>query len=405
LKIQGFIYLLDSGRSLYSRLFLFCFTLKMMRHLVVFWVLLFDIRYAGVQAQTAIWKFPTQGEGLQANTIDTVLLDWTSTLPSTILRMWCQNGTDGGNFALGASVSLLRLKVRVELKCIVCSASSFYVDSTGPFKYVMETYEPNETAFPLSCHAELAADPLGSGFDSPAGIVWSSDSAQAAKTISQTQAASSVTVTVVSTPSPSSTPTSVPPSTTGSTTTDSLSQSTTPTPSTKQPTTLSTKSSESPSGATTASQPSTSASPNNTGAIVGGAIGCVALLSFIILALLFLRKYQRDRASSSSIAAEPSKRGFYLFNVYKKRGAKARITGVFEKEGDYGAYEKEGTRLSHGGGVQEKEGSGASRWGQVHELQGIATWKKTMSRGESWAGGEEDHAMRYSPVELPGGSN
>lgn len=55
--------------------------------------------------------------------------------------------------------------------------------------------------------------------------------------------------------------------------------------------------------------------------------------------------------------------------------------------------------------MQEKEGSGASRWGQVHELQGIATWKKTMSRGGSWAGGEEDHAMRYSPVELPGGSN
>jgi hypothetical protein len=86
-----------------------CFTLEMMRHLAIFWVL-FDIRYAGVQAQTAIWKFPTQGEGIQANMIDTVLLDWTSTLPSTILRMWCQNGTDRGNFALGSSVSLVRLK-------------------------------------------------------------------------------------------------------------------------------------------------------------------------------------------------------------------------------------------------------------------------------------------------------
>lgn len=193
-----------------------------MRHLVVFGVLLFDIRYAGVQAQTAIWTFPTQGEGLQANMIDTVLLDWTSTLPSTILRMWCQNGTDAGNFDLGSSGSLLRLKVRVELTCTVCPVRSFYVDSiyvdsTGPFKYVMETYDPNETAFPLSCHAELAADPLGSGFDSPAGIVWSSDSAQAAKTISQTQAASSVTATVVLTPSPSATPTSAPPTSTTNT--------------------------------------------------------------------------------------------------------------------------------------------------------------------------------------------
>lgn len=67
-------------------------------------------------------EVPTQAKGLQANTADTVLLNWTSTLPSTILPMWCQDGTDGGNFALGSSVSFLQLKTRVELTCIVCSA-------------------------------------------------------------------------------------------------------------------------------------------------------------------------------------------------------------------------------------------------------------------------------------------
>lgn len=88
----------------------------MTRRLVVFWVLLFlDIRYAGVQAQKAVWKTPTNGENLEANTIDSVLLDWTSTLPTTILRMWCQNKTDSNNLVLGSLVLLPQLKARVKL--------------------------------------------------------------------------------------------------------------------------------------------------------------------------------------------------------------------------------------------------------------------------------------------------
>ncbi|KAE9376881.1 hypothetical protein N431DRAFT_555177 [Stipitochalara longipes BDJ] len=309
-----------------------------MRHLVVFWALLCHIRYAAVQAQTAIWKFPTQGEDIQANAIDTVLLDWTSTLPSTILRMWCVNGTDG---------------VTQDL------ASSFVVNSTGPFPYILETYDPNETSFPLLCHAELASSPLGSGVDSPAGITWHSDPAEAAKTISQTRTASSVTVTTSSSSS----------STTRSTTTNSLPQSTTPTPT----------GSGSPSSPTTAPQPSTPASPNNTGPIVGGVIGGIALISFIILALLFLRKYRRDHTSSSLSATEPSKQGFHLSSFYKKGGPKAGTTGIFEKEGDHGAYEKDATGLSEGT--------------KVPELQGSVAWKKPPSRG--------DDAIHYHPVELP----
>jgi hypothetical protein len=218
-----------------------------------------------------------------------------------------------------------------------------------------------------------------------------------------------VTVTVVTTPSsPSSTAISTSSSsqasTTGLSTAVPIPQSTTATSSTKQPTTLSTNGSQSLSGATTGSQPSASVTPNNTGAIVGGAIGGVALLSFIIFALLFLRKYQRDHTASPK-ATETSKRGFYLFNSYNKRGPKAQTSGIFEKEGDYGAHEKDGTRWSFWGRVPEKEGSRVSRPGHVHELQGSAAWRKTMSREGIWVGGLEDHAMQNGPVELPGGSH
>ncbi|OBT72716.1 hypothetical protein VF21_08831 [Pseudogymnoascus sp. 05NY08] len=342
-----------------------------MRRLVVLWVgvLLFDIRYAGVQAQKAVWKTPVKGENLEANTIDSVLLDWTSTLPTTILRMWCQNKTDANNLVL---------------------ASSFYVDSKGPFKYVMEKYLQDKTEFPLACHAELAENPVGGGTDCPAAIVWSSNAAEAAKTVSQKTAAPTVTVTPSPSstpiPTPSATPSSTPPSTTDSTTTDSPSKSTTPpsstgteetskssTNSSGEPATLPTKIAETPLGATTAPIAPAPASPNNTGAIIGGAIGGVALIAFIILAVLFLRKFQRNRAASP-IPTESTRRSFYLFNAYNKRGPKARTTGVFEKEGEYGL------------GIQEKEGSDVSRGGRVYELP------------------ESRRERRYSPVELPGSS-
>ncbi|KFY21694.1 hypothetical protein V493_07193 [Pseudogymnoascus sp. VKM F-4281 (FW-2241)] len=342
-----------------------------MRRLVAFWALLLDIRYVGVHAQKAVWKTPVKGEGLKPNTIDTVLLDWTSTLPTTILRMWCQNKTDANNLFL---------------------ASSFYVESNGPFEYIMEDFLQDNTEFPLACHAELAEKPVGAGTDCPAAIVWSSNAAEAAKTVSQTKAAPTVTVT----PSPSSTPPSSTPSPTPSSTPESSSADSTITgspsksttaisstgteesakPSTNSSdssTTLPTENAENPSAATTAPIPAASSSPNNIGAIVGGAIGGVALISFIILAVLFLRKFQRNRAATP-VAAESTRRSFYLFNSHNKRGLKARTTGVFEKEGEYGL------------GIQEKEASGVPRNGRIYELP--------ENRGE----------RRFSPVELPGSS-
>jgi len=109
-------------------------------------------------------------------------------------------------------------------------------------------------------------------------------------------------------------------------------------------------------------------------------IGGLALVSFIVLALLFLRKYRRDHSASSLGSTEPSKGGFSLSNLYKKGGLGA--TGIFEKEGDNGAYEADGTGLSERNKVPELQGSAASRSG--------------------------DGAIRYhpvSPVELPDHSN
>ncbi|KFY09677.1 hypothetical protein V492_05392 [Pseudogymnoascus sp. VKM F-4246] len=336
---------------------------------VVFWALLFSILYAGVQAQKAVWKSPAKIGLLKANTIDSVLLDWTSTLPTTILRMWCQNKTDSNNLVL---------------------ASSFYVESKGPFEYVMEEYLQDKIEFPMECHAELAQEPVGGGTDCPAAILWSSNAAEAAKTVSETIPASSPTVAVTpsksSTPAPTitpnSTPSLVPPSTANSATTDApnpttppsstVTEDTTkpPTNTSEKPSSLPTKSSENVSSATTTPVPPAPTAPNNTGAIIGAAIGSVALISFIILAVLFLRKFQRNRASSPT-PNESTRRSFYLFNSYNKRGPKARTTGVFEKDGDYGLQ------------AQEKEGSEVSR---VYELP------------------ESQRERRYSPVELPGSS-
>lgn len=102
-------------------------------------------------------------------------------------------------------------------------------------------------------------------------------------------------------------------------------------------------------------------------------IGGITLISFIVIALLFLRKYRRDHAASSLNTSESSKRGFHLSNFYKKGGQQPGIVGGFEKPGDHGPYEVGGS-----GGVSELQGSGA------------------------WRG---DDAIRYHPVELPDRSN
>lgn len=73
----------------------------MMLQRVVFWGLLFGIQYAGVAAQTAIWKTPTKAD-LKANTQDSVWLDWSSTYPAPFLRMQCKS--DGGSLVVGSSL-------------------------------------------------------------------------------------------------------------------------------------------------------------------------------------------------------------------------------------------------------------------------------------------------------------
>ncbi len=215
---------MGGGRSLYSRLFLFLPHSQIdapPNCLLGSSPLRSTCWSAGTKSDLEV---PTQGEGLQANTTDTVLLDWTSTLPSTVLRMWCKNGTDGDNLALGSSIFLLRLKVRVELTCLFAQPAPSMLTLLDPSNMSWKLMNLTKRRFPC----------------------------------------------------------------------------------------------------------------------------------------------------------------FYIFNAYKKRGAKARTTGVFEKDGVYGVYEEEG---------------------HVHEVQGSAAWKKTKSRAESWVGGEEDYTMRYSPVELPAGSS
>jgi len=103
-----------------------------------------------------------------------------------------------------------------------------------------------------------------------------------------------------------------------------------------------------------------------------------------------MRKYRRNRASSSP-DSDDSSNGFNLLNIYKKRGANAPTTGVFEKEGDHGAH--------------EKDGSDVTPQGQVHEVQGSSAWTTPMSPGESWVSGEERHPMIVNPVELPSRSD
>jgi hypothetical protein len=64
-------------------------------------------------------------------------------------------------------------------------------------------------------------------------------------------------------------------------------------------------------------------------------IGGLALLSFIVLAALFLRKYRRDHphAPPAHAATEPSKPGFNLLGFYQKRGGGFSTAKVHEKEG------------------------------------------------------------------------
>ncbi|KFY72386.1 hypothetical protein V499_07473 [Pseudogymnoascus sp. VKM F-103] len=365
--------------------------------------LLLNVQYASA---AATWKTPTTGADLKANTQDSVWLDWTSTYTAPILRMLCKDEANGGNLV---------------------TVSHFEVDTNGPFEYIMDSFlEPNKMKYPLACHAQLAKDEADTaGLDCPVGIVWSYDASKAMKTVSAIQAAAAPTTAkseVASTPTPTPDPvgsasttgspskviappsvaeksttespsqvTTVPPSTTEKpttekSTTDSPSQSTTPpsstdqstdssssqsttnptSSSTDQPSTPSKGSSASDSNTSTAPVATTSSSSNNTGAIVGGVVGGIAVLAFIVFGLLFLRRQKRNRTSFTPVTNnESSIWNFYFFNAQKRREQKMAAGPVYEKEGG----------------------------GMARELEANA------------AGGKGNHAVPYDPVELPVGSN
>ncbi|OBT93447.2 hypothetical protein VE01_08684 [Pseudogymnoascus verrucosus] len=323
--------------------------------------LLLNVQYASA---AATWKTPTTGADLKANTQDSVWLDWTSTYTAPILRMLCKDEANGGNLV---------------------TVSHFEVDTNGPFEYIMDSFlEPNKMKYPLACHAQLAKDEADTaGLDCPVGIVWSYDASKAMKTVSAIQAAAAPTTAkseVASTPTPTPDPvgsasttgspskSTTPPSSTDQSTDSSSSQSTTnPTSSsTDQPSTPSKGSSASDSNTSTAPVATTSSSSNNTGAIVGGVVGGIAVLAFIVFGLLFLRRQKRNRTSFTPVTNnESSIWNFYFFNAQKRREQKMAAGPVYEKEGG----------------------------GMARELEANA------------AGGKGNHAVPYDPVELPVGSN
>ncbi|KFY99015.1 hypothetical protein V498_01055 [Pseudogymnoascus sp. VKM F-4517 (FW-2822)] len=355
---------------------------------VVFWGLLCGIRYVGAAAPTASWTTPTASNGdLKANTQDSVWMDWKSTYDAPVLRMWCWDEAIGGE-ALASSFSVDNNGpfeyIKVELTCVVCLASSFSVDNNGPFEYIMDSFmEPNKMPYPLSCQAELAnGDDDDNGIRCPVKIVWSLDADIAAKTVNA-PAKTTTAAPKTSSLSPSSTQTSVKvgdpkvtgtsglatpsPSNTEQSTTDSPSKPTANlTSNTEQASSPSTGGSESDTNSTTAPAASTSSSSNNTGAIVGGVVGGIAVLSFIIFAFLFLRRQRRNRGSFSASANESSRWNFF-FNFENKQGVKADTGPVYEKEGS----------------------------GMARELEANAA-------GGAW---KANHTAPFSPVELPASSN
>jgi hypothetical protein len=84
----------------------------MMHYLSLLCLFLIDVKY--VRAEVT-WKFPTPGNNIQANAIDTVLLDWNSTLGNLLtLQIWCTNGPDGDPLLPVLGVSTLFLYSNLE---------------------------------------------------------------------------------------------------------------------------------------------------------------------------------------------------------------------------------------------------------------------------------------------------
>lgn len=266
------------------------------------------------------------------------------------------------------------------------SGSQFQVDSTGSYGYVMADDFPAQKDFPVACHAQLAVEANGAGTDGPVGITWTSQVARAAKTLSLTSSGSVVSTTSSpasasnSTPAPVSSPSSSVPVVTGSasksssTVTGSSSGVTAPpTSSLPSPASSRTDSSTSPD-ATNEAIASTDANPassNNVGAIVGGVIGGLALLCFIIFGALFLRKYQRKDDDTS-----PKRAPSHSWWRRTYRTTEMQTGGLHEKDGDVVL-----ARL-------EKDGN------QLHEAVGDMP-----ARHEKEASLVKNR--RYTPIELP----
>ena len=74
--------------------------------LLVLWLCLFVWRISAQEESAtpppAAFDFPV-ADGLIINTIDTVVLQWTSEFQQAFLQMWCQNGSAGNNVVLGRS--------------------------------------------------------------------------------------------------------------------------------------------------------------------------------------------------------------------------------------------------------------------------------------------------------------
>ncbi|KFY09678.1 hypothetical protein V492_05393 [Pseudogymnoascus sp. VKM F-4246] len=333
----------------------------MMLRQIAFWAL-FGIRHVAAEALTVNWQIRSNGGSLKANTQDSVLLDWRSDAATPFLRMLCRNETAGGDAVI---------------------ISAFEVDTNGPFEYIMDSYvEPGTMKLPRLCFPELALDANGrNGVEFRYGIEWSLDESLPVKTVSQATDVPPETSTATS---PSST--TAPNESSSQTTTDSPSQTTDPTSGTSQPSTPSTGGSAGGSAATSApavSTPlntdSTGANPvgtNNVGVIVGGVIGGVAVLSFIIFAFFFLRRQKRN-SKVSPTTTETSK---WRASFFKRE---PKVPGpFFEKDSSGMARELEAKEMA-----REMEGSGMER-----EL-------------EANAGGYSAPYGGRGPVELPASPN
>ncbi|CZR60056.1 uncharacterized protein PAC_09951 [Phialocephala subalpina] len=318
-----------------------------------FFAILFSVsQYLwGAQAQTssASFQFPNQ-DGLTVNYIDTTVIRWTSNYAEAFLLMWCQNGTVGNNVVLGSRSYLRKIEIK---RAEAFPGSSFQVLPIGTYGYILSVEDPSQSVFPVACHAELLPTPGGSGVDTPFGITFSSSPGLKAQTFSLSSSSSSTSQAVMTT-STSATSGTTKDTSTITTSKPSDAKNTSPT----GPSTTSSPAGSSSGSVPVASIPSNAATTgtnaNNTGAIVGGVIGGLALLCFVVFGVLILRKVQRKDDDSKPKRTHSWWR-FHQNTEMQTGGLHEKDGGEilkFEKDGNP-RFEKEGsTPLRH-----EREGS------------------------------------------------